>query len=33
VFNSGEGSEVSWIPPTGAALQINEKLADGRKDD
>jgi len=33
LFNSGEGSEVSWIPPTGAALQINEKLADGSKDD
>ena len=33
LFNAGEGSEVSWIPPTGAALQINEKLADGSKDE
>ena len=31
LFNSGEGDEVSWIPPTGAALKISEKLADGSK--
>ena len=33
LFNSGEGGEVSWLPPTGAALAINEKLSDGTKDD
>jgi len=33
LFNSGEGDEVSWIPPTGAALKISEKLADGSKDE
>ena len=33
LFNSGEGDEVSWIPPTGVALKINEKMGDGTKDD
>ena len=33
LFNSGEGDEVSWIPPTGAALKINEKMGDGSKDE
>jgi len=33
LFNSGEGSEVSWLPPTGNALLINDKLSDGTKDD
>ena len=28
LFNAGEGDEVSWIPPTGAALKINEKMGD-----
>ena len=32
LFNAGEGDEVSWIPPTGAALKINEKMGDGSKD-
>ncbi|SVD52743.1 uncharacterized protein METZ01_LOCUS405597, partial [marine metagenome] len=31
LFNAGEGDEVSWIPPTGAALKINEKMGDGSK--
>jgi len=25
LFNSGEGDEVSWIPPTGVDIKINEK--------
>ena len=33
LFNAGEGKEVSWIPPTGAALKINEKMGDGSKDE
>jgi len=33
LFNAGEGDEVSWIPPTGAALKINEKMGDGSKDE
>ena len=33
LFNAGEGTEVSWIPPTGAALKINEKMGDGTKDE
>ena len=33
LFNYGEGDEVSWIPPTGVALKINEKMGDGTKDD
>ena len=32
LFNAGEGDEVSWIPPTGAALKINEKMGDDSKD-
>lgn len=32
LFNAKEGDEVSWIRPTGAALKINEKLANGNKD-
>ncbi len=33
LFNSGEGDIVSWIPPTGVALKINDKLPDGSKDE
>ncbi len=33
LFNAKEGDEVSWIRPTGAALLINDKLPDGRRDD
>jgi ferredoxin--NADP+ reductase len=33
LFNAGEGTEVSWIPPTGAALKINEKMGNGSKDE
>jgi ferredoxin--NADP+ reductase len=33
LFNAKEGDEVTWIRPTGAALLINDKLPDGRKDE
>ena len=33
LFNAKPGDEVSWIKPTGAALQINEKMPDGSKDE
>ena len=32
LFNAKEGNEITWIKPTGAALEINEKLHDGKKD-
>ena len=32
LFNAKEGTEITWIKPTGAALEINEKLHDGKKD-
>ena len=32
IFNAKEGDEVTFIKPTGAALQINETLPDGSKD-
>ena len=33
LFNAKVGDEISWIKPTGAALNINEKMADGSKDE
>ncbi len=33
LFNAKEGDEMTWIKPTGAALQINDTMPDGRKDD
>ena len=33
LFASKEGDELSWIKPSGAALQINEKMPDGSKDE
>lgn len=33
LFNAKEGDEVSWVRPTGAALLINDKLPDGRRDE
>jgi len=33
LFNAKEGDEISWIKPSGAALEINEKLPDGSKDE
>lgn len=32
LFNAKEGDEISWIKPTGVALQINEKLPNGEPD-
>ena len=32
LFYASEGDEILWGNPTGAALQINEKLPDGSKD-
>ena len=32
LFNAKEGDEITWIKPTGLALDINEKLANGEKD-
>ena len=32
LFNAKEGDEVTWIKPTGAALNINEKLPNGDPD-
>src|SRR5574338_226836 len=32
LFNAKEGDEVTWIKPTGVALQINEKLPSGEPD-
>jgi ferredoxin--NADP+ reductase len=33
LFNAKVGDEISWIKPTGAALNINEKMHDGSKDE
>ncbi len=33
LFNAKEGDEIGWLNPAGAALQINEKLHDGSKDE
>ena len=33
LFNAKEGDEISWIKPSGVALEINEKLPDGSKDE
>lgn len=33
LFNAKEGDEVSWVKPTGAALLINDRLPDGRRDE
>jgi ferredoxin--NADP+ reductase len=33
LFNAKVGDEISWIKPTGAALNINEKMPDGSKDE
>jgi len=33
LFNAKEGDEVTWIRPTGAALLINDRLPDGRRDE
>jgi len=33
LFNAREGDEVTWIRPTGAALLINDRLPDGRRDE
>jgi len=32
LFNAKVGDEINWIKPTGAALNINEKMPDGSKD-
>ena len=32
LFNAKEGDEITWIKPTGLALDINDKLPDGDKD-
>jgi len=33
LFNAKVGDEISWIKPTGKALDINEKMPDGSKDE
>jgi ferredoxin--NADP+ reductase len=33
LFNAKVGDEINWIKPTGAALNINEKMPDGSKDE
>jgi ferredoxin--NADP+ reductase len=33
LFNAKEGDEITWIKPTGAALQINDTMPNGQKDD
>ncbi len=33
LFNAKVGDEINWIKPTGKALEINEKMADGSKDE
>ena len=33
LFNAKVGDEISWIKPTGAALNINDKMPDGSKDE
>lgn len=32
LFNAKEGDEITWIKPTGLALDINDKLPNGEKD-
>ena len=33
LFNAKEGDEISWLKPSGMALEINNTLADGSKDE
>jgi len=33
LFNAREGDELGWIKPSGIALDINEKMPDGSKDE
>lgn len=33
LFNAKEGDEITWIKPTGTALQINDTLPNGQKDE
>jgi len=33
LFNAREGDEIGWIKPAGIALNINDKLPDGSKDE
>ena len=33
LFNAREGDEIGWIKPSGIALDINEKMPDGSKDE
>ena len=33
MFNAREGDEIGWIKPSGIALDINEKMPDGSKDE
>ena len=33
IFNAKVGDEISWIKPTGKALEINDKMPDGSKDE
>ncbi|HSB50850.1 MAG TPA: FAD-binding oxidoreductase [Nitrosopumilaceae archaeon] len=33
LFNAREGDEVGWIKPSGVALDINDKMPDGSKDE
>ena len=33
LFNAREGDEVGWIKPSGIALDINDKMPDGSKDE
>jgi len=33
LFNAREGDEVGWIKPSGIALNINDKMPDGSKDE
>jgi len=33
LFNAREGDEIGWIKPSGIALNINEKMPDGSKDE
>lgn len=32
LFNAKEGDKISWLPPAGTALDINETMHDGSKD-
>ena len=33
IFNAKVGDEINWIKPTGKALEINDKMPDGSKDE